>query len=152
MVGHGAVPDDSSSRPSNSNWVSGDQIYLTRVVPSTENMKEASKYQYFCGFNKRKKPIWTKDFSKIKPIFEWNNNAGCVTITYNATLEKYIMCVTDGYPTLRFMDTYFLKSSKTKGPWKIKFPTKKVECIECIVLGVGRASNIGLAEIAFFSE
>ena len=82
-------------------------------------MNDRSKYEYFCGFDKKKKPIWTRNFGRIKPIFEWNNHCGCVTITYNAALKKYIMCITDGWPTLKYMDTYFLESNNVEGPWKM---------------------------------
>ena len=36
------------------------------------------------------------DFAKIKPIAAWRDHMGCVTMTYNAPLKKYLMCVTDG--------------------------------------------------------
>jgi hypothetical protein len=55
----------------------------------------------------------------IKPIFEWNNKAGSVTMTYNAPLNKYLMCITDGWPTVQSMDTYILESSSITGPWKM---------------------------------
>ncbi|MDN5212961.1 hypothetical protein QQ020_12920 [Fulvivirgaceae bacterium BMA12] len=119
LVGHGAMPNDPEPRPANLSWVSGDQIYLTRVKPTVENINDPSKYEYFCGFGKKNTAIWSYDFSKIKPIFEWNNHTGCVTMTYNAALKKYIMCITDGWPTLKFMDTYFLESDHIEGPWKL---------------------------------
>ena len=44
---------------------------------------------------------------------------GCVTITYNAPLKKFMMCVTDGWPTDETMDTYILESDHITGPWKL---------------------------------
>jgi hypothetical protein len=44
---------------------------------------------------------------------------GCVTITYNAPLRKYLMCVTDGWPTVAKMNSYILESGKITGPWKL---------------------------------
>lgn len=119
LVGHGAVPEDPEPRPANASWITGDQIYLGRVVPSIENMNDKSKYEYFCGMDAQQEPVWSRNFDQIKPIFEWNNNCGCVTITYNAALKKYIMCITDGWPTVKFMDTYFLESDRIEGPWKM---------------------------------
>ena len=63
--------------------------------------------------------LWTSDFAKIKPLLEWNNNMGCVTVTYNAPLKKYLMCVTDGGNTYARMDTYILESSRLTGPWRL---------------------------------
>lgn len=44
------------------------------------------------GFGKDQdgKPVWTNDFSKIKPLLEWDNNMGCVTITWNPVFKKTI--------------------------------------------------------------
>jgi len=119
LVGHGAEKSDSNPRLANLSWISGDQIYLIRVIPDPVGINNPSSYEYFCGFDGGNKPIWIRDFSSIKPIFEWNNKCGCVTMTYVASLKKYIMCITDGWPTLKFMDTYFLESDNIEGPWKI---------------------------------
>lgn len=119
LVGHGATIDDPNPRPANNSWISGDQVYLTRVTPSVENINDISKYEFFCGYNQENIAIWSTDINQIKPIFEWNNHCGCVTITYNPILKKYIMSITDGWPTLKFMDTYFLESSNITGPWKM---------------------------------
>lgn len=125
LVAHGSVPDDPDPRPANSSWISGDQIYLIRVTPSIENINDQSKYEFFCGRDNQGKPVWSDDFKSIQPIFEWNNKTGCVTMTYNSKLKKYIMCITDGWPTVKFMDTYFLESDHIEGPWKLITYMKK---------------------------
>jgi hypothetical protein len=119
LVGYGAVENDPKPRYANLSWISGDQIYLTRVRPSIENINDESKYEYFAGYNNDGAPIWSYDFEDIKPLLDWNNNMGCVTITYNAPLKKYIMCVTDGWPTVARMNSYILESDKITGPWKL---------------------------------
>lgn len=119
LVGHGSSTDDPKPRPANNSWISGDQIYLARVTPSPENINDASKYEYFAGYTKRGKPVWSNDFRQIKPIFEWNNHCGCVTMTYMPHLKKYILCITDGWPTIKYMNTYFLESDHVEGPWKM---------------------------------
>ena len=119
LVGHGAMPDDPEPRPANLSWISGDQIYLIRVDPSPETVNDRDSYEFFCGFDDTRQPVWCDNFERIQPIFEWNNHCGCVTITYNAALQKYIMCITDGWPTLKFMDTYFLEADRMEGPWKM---------------------------------
>ena len=119
LVGHGAEYPDEESRFGNLSWISGDQIYLTRVKPSIKNINDASKYEFFGGHDKKGKPIWTKKFELIKPLIDWNNNCGCVTVTYNAALKKYLMCVTDGWPTMAKMSSYILESDNITGPWKL---------------------------------
>jgi hypothetical protein len=119
LVGHGAEVTDEKPRRANLSWISGDQIYMLRVKPSIENMNDASKYEFFGGHDDNGDAIWTNDFESIKPLIDWNNNCGCVTITYNAPLKKYLMCVTDGWPTYGKMNSYILESDDITGPWKL---------------------------------
>lgn len=119
MTCHSASIDDPKPRQGNLSWISGDFIHLIRVKPSPENMNDPSKYEFYAGKGEDGEDIWSKNLEDIKPIFEWNNKAGSVTITYNAPLKKYIMCITDGWPTVQSMDTYLLESDSMTGPWKI---------------------------------
>ena len=50
---------------------------------------------------------------------EWNNNMGVVTMTYDAPLKKYLMCITDGGNTISRFNTYILESTEITGPWKM---------------------------------
>jgi hypothetical protein len=119
MVAHGADINDPKPRFWNSSWITGDQIYLLRVTPSPENMNDASKWEFYAGRDADGQAVWTSDFSKIKPLLEWNNNMGCVTVTYNAALKKYLMCVTDGGNTCSKMHTYLLEADSLTGDWKL---------------------------------
>ena len=119
LVGHGAIENDLEDRKANLSWITGDQIYLCRVTPSPENMNHEEAYEYFAGHNESGNPIWSDDFKLIQPILDWDNNTGCVTITYNAPLKKYIMCVTDGWPTVEKMNTYLMESDNVTGPWNM---------------------------------
>jgi len=119
LVAHGADISDLKPRFWNASWITGDQIYLLRVNPSIENINDMSKYEFFAGYNENGEAVWTNDFEKIKPLLEWNNKMGCVTVTYNAPLKKYLMCVTDGGNTCAKMNTYILESDIITGPWKI---------------------------------
>jgi alpha-L-fucosidase len=65
------------------------------------------------------KPVWTSDFRRIEPLLEWDNNMGCVTITYDAPLKKYLMCVTDGTNTVWKFNTYILEADEVEGPWRL---------------------------------
>jgi hypothetical protein len=129
LVGFGAKSELAATRPKqtpgvkityeNPNWNWGDCIYLLRVTPSPATINDASNYEYYAGKDADGKPVWTHDFSKIKPIVEWPDNMGQVAVTYVPALKKYLMCVTDGKNYGGPFNTYFLESSDLTGPWKI---------------------------------
>jgi hypothetical protein len=118
LVGHGASAPDPNPRVANLSWITGDEIYLARVRPTPETINDMTSYEFYAGNGPDGKPVWTGDFSKVRPIFSWNNHCGCVTMTYDAPLKKYLMCITDGWPTIKSMDTYILESSEITGPWR----------------------------------
>jgi hypothetical protein len=119
LVAHGADINDAKPRFWNASWINGDQVYLLRVTPSIENMNDPAKYEFYAGKDRSGEAIWTDDFKKIKPLLEWNNNMGCVTVTYNKPLDKYLMCVTDGGNTMSKMNTYILEADELTGEWKL---------------------------------
>jgi hypothetical protein len=103
----------------NLSWISADQAYLARVTPSPVTINDIKAYEFFAGNDAGGKPLWTSDFSKIKPLIEWNNHMGCVTATYVPGLRKYLMCVTDGWPTVAKMNSYILEADQLTGPWRM---------------------------------
>jgi len=119
LVAHGANPADPHWRFWNASWITGDEIYLLRVTPTPENINDPSKYEFAAGRDARGNPVWTSDFGKIAPILEWNNAMGCVTVTYDAPLKKFLMFVTDGGNTCARMNTYLLESDALTGPWRL---------------------------------
>jgi hypothetical protein len=112
LVAHGAS-DGANRRFGYNSWITGDEIYLLRVTPTIDNMNDVSKYEFYDGNG------WTHDFSKIKPIAAWRDNMGCVTMTYNAPMKKFLMCVTDGMTTGCRFNTYILESDQITGPFKL---------------------------------
>ncbi|HYA48324.1 MAG TPA: hypothetical protein VEG35_01380, partial [Burkholderiales bacterium] len=90
LVGHGATAPDPNPRVANLSWITGDEIYLARVRPSPETINDLKSYEFFAGSGPDGEPVWSADFSKIKPIFAWNNHCGCVTMTFDAPLRKYL--------------------------------------------------------------
>jgi hypothetical protein len=113
LVGHGAADPDAAGKPANLSWITGDQIYMARVKPAIETMNDAAQYEFFAGSG------WRRGLAKARPVAEWNNNMGCVTVTYNAPLKKYLMCVTDGTNTISQFNTYILESCGITGPWRL---------------------------------
>lgn len=117
---HVPAPEDNSGFANgNLSWVSADQAYLARVTPTPETINDLKAYEFFAGHDAGGNPVWTPDFSRIKPLIEWNNHMGCVTATYVPGLKKYLMCVTDGWPTVARMNSYILEADSLTGPWKM---------------------------------
>ena len=137
-----------STRPEAYNsWAGADQAYLFRVTPSPETINDPKAYEFFAGYDASGGPQWTKDFSQIRPLAEWNNHMGTVGITYISQLKRYFMCVSDGHggkvdgndpygpEAVRVYqervgrgsnvdgngpyDTYILESAHVTGPWKL---------------------------------
>jgi len=106
-------------RVANLSWITGDQVYLCRVRPAPETINDVTKYEFFGGRDAAGKAVWTSDFGRIKPLLEWDNNMGCVTVTYDAPLRKYLMCVTDGTNTVWKFNTYILEADEITGPWRL---------------------------------
>jgi hypothetical protein len=119
LLAQGAVEADPKPRFANLSWITADQVYLLRVTPSPENINDPGKYEFYTGNDAHGNALWTHDFAKTRPLIEWNNNMGCITVTYNAPLKKYLMCVTDGGNTYARMNTYILESSRLTGPWRL---------------------------------
>ncbi len=118
LVAHGAS-DGAGRRFAYNSWITGDEIYLLRVTPSIENMNDASKYEFFAGHTDTGKPVWTRNLKAARPIAAWRDNMGCVTMTYNPPLKKYLMCVTDGGNTVSRYHTYLLESDAITGPFRL---------------------------------
>jgi hypothetical protein len=117
LVAHGASRG-ANRRFAFDSWITGDEIYLLRVTPGIANMNDASHYEFFAGNDAQAEPVWTRDFSRIQPIAAWPDNMGCVTMTYDAPLKKFLLCVTDGGNTVSYFNTYILESDRITGPWR----------------------------------
>jgi len=117
--GFDVQPCDDDFDHANLSWISADQVYLARVKPSPETINDIRAYEFFAGHGADGKPVWTRDFNAIKPLIEWNNHMGCVTATYVPGLKKYLMCITDGWPTVAKMDSYILEADRITGPWRM---------------------------------
>jgi len=114
LTGHGATRAGATC-----SWVSGDQVYLARVTPSPANMNDVTKYEFFAGRDDNGEAIWTRQFARTRPLLDWADRLGCVTVTYNAALKKYLMCVTDGGASgMGTYDTMLLEADLPTGPWR----------------------------------
>ena len=114
LLGHGATRASATCT-----WVSGDQVYLARVKPSPATINDVGSYEFFAGHDTKGEPVWVKEFSKVKPLLEWNDRLGCVTATWNPVLKRFLMCVTNGGETgMGTFDTMIFESEELTGPWR----------------------------------
>ncbi len=119
LVGHGALDDDPAPRIAGNSWIAGDAVYLARVTPSPETINDLASYEFYAGPGQDGRPVWSREFAAIKPLVSWNNRMGCTTITYDAPLSKYLMCVTDGWPGVEDMNSYVLEADEITGPYRL---------------------------------
>lgn len=118
MIAHGTMSQGQTNREAgNISWITGDGIFMCRVTPTVGNINDATKYEFFAGYSGTN-ATWSSSLSAAQPIAWWDNHMGCVTVTYDAPLKKYLMWVTDGRWTCEEMDSYVLESDTVFGPWK----------------------------------
>jgi hypothetical protein len=118
LVAQGAS-DGANRRYAYNSWITADQVYLLRVTPSIDDINDAAKYEFFAGHDSASVAQWTRELAQAKPIAEWRDHMGCVTMTYNAPLKRFFMCVTDGGNTVSRYNTYLLESERITGPWRL---------------------------------
>ena len=119
LVGHGALDDDPTPRVAGNSWIAGDAVYLARVTPGPETINDVRRYEFYAGRGDDGRPVWSRDFSAIRPLLVWDDHMGCATITYDAPLRKYLMCVTDGWPGVEDMSSYILEADEITGPYRL---------------------------------
>ncbi len=119
LVGHGATDADPTPRIAGNSWIAGDAVYLARVTPSPKNINDLGAYEFFAGRGAEGGPVWSRNFADIRPLLAWDDRMGCATITYNAPLRKYLMCVTDGWPGVEDMNSYILEADEITGPYRM---------------------------------
>eukprot|EP00494_Astrolonche_serrata_P033658 UN33927 len=66
----------------------GSQVYLARGVPTVDEINKLSSWEFWNG-----KSYSTGDAKLAKPIIEWANRTGVVTMTYVHALKKFITCI-----------------------------------------------------------
>jgi hypothetical protein len=114
LICHGAIDPDPAPRLGNLSWITGDQIYMARVTPSIATINDASKYEFFAGNG-----TWSPNLSDARPVIDWNNNCGGVTMTWFPPINRFITCIVDGRTTASNMNTYILESPTPTGPFKL---------------------------------
>jgi uncharacterized membrane protein YgcG len=119
LICHGAVDPDPAPRNGNLSWITGDQIYMARVTPSVQNINDPSKYEFFAGHDAGGTATWSSSLASARPVIDWNNNCGGVTMTWFPPLNRYITCIVDGRTTAANMNTYILESPTLTGPFKL---------------------------------
>jgi hypothetical protein len=119
LVAHGSTRTSPPAPYAHNSWITGDEIYLLRVTPSPDTINDLKSYEFFAGHNDQGHPRWTNELTAAQPLLAWNDNLGCVTVTYVAPLKKYLMFVTDGGNTCARMSTMILEADVLTGPWRL---------------------------------
>lgn len=114
LVGHGSRA--GSGRLS---WISGDEITLGRVRPTPTAINDPDAWEWAAGRRADGAERWVPDLGDAVPIASWPGHMGCVTATYLPQRRRYLMCVTDGWPTIKQMTSYVLESESLFGPWRM---------------------------------
>jgi len=136
LVGHGSRTSSATL-----SWISGDEVFLARVLPTPESINDPASWEFYYGKTAEGEDRWGAEASGAYPIASWPAHMGCVTITYLPQRKKYLMSVTGGWPTIKEMDSYLLESDQLTGPWKmvaymeefgkqayfLNFPTKFID-------------------------
>lgn len=126
MVAHGA---DAGATVAQNDWIMGDNIYLLRILmPSgtdaasnTAYLNTAANWQYYSiggTWRNWNRSNLTDVYNNIQPIVDWNGHLGNVALTYNAPLNRYLMCLSRCNSTSSF-DTMILESNSITGPYKV---------------------------------
>lgn len=114
LVGHGGrVP---SARL---NWISGDEVTLGRVRPGIDAINDPAAWEWAAGRDADGGARWVRSLADAVPIAVWPGHMGCTTITWIQQLGRYLMCVTDGWPTIKRMNSYVLEAESLLGPWRM---------------------------------
>lgn len=114
LVGHG-----DGSGPNPASWVSGDAVYLARVRPTPDGINDPASWEFYAGGGLQCSPRWSRSLQDCEPIVSWPGHLGNVSITYLPAHQRFVMCVTDGWPTIKKMDSYILEASTLEGPWRL---------------------------------
>ena len=119
LVSHG-VSQDPMPRFNHSAWNMGDEVFLARVAPTPADINRRDAYEFFAGQDASGAALWSPNFDDLRPLFAWPGRTGCATITYNAPLKTYLMCVGDGWwPGKGPSSTYVLESDSLTGSWRL---------------------------------
>ena len=114
LVGHGA-----RTPYANLSWISGDGAYLCRVTAGPDTMNDPGAYEFFAGRDADGSARWAGSVEAAEPLFEWRDRVGHATMTYVPALRKYVMCCTDGWPTVSTMNSFLLEADDVTGPFRL---------------------------------
>ena len=128
MVAHGA---DAGCKLAHNSWISGDNIYLLRILmPEGRNaqenfryMNDAGNWQYLSRDGSYR--TWNRNdlqevYRHIKPIVDATGYLGNVGLTYNAALGRFIMTLSRVDDADRdFFNTLILESEAIDGKYRV---------------------------------
>ena len=82
-------------KPSRLNVHKPGQIDLLRVPK--DKLMQRDAYDFFTGLNTSRQPMWAKDVTGRRPVFEDPDGVGwCFSVSHNAGLKRYLLCTEHG--------------------------------------------------------
>jgi hypothetical protein len=82
LVGHGASLPGAVQA-----WMLGDEVYMARVSPTTADMSDRAKWEFYAGGVGKDAKWVAGDASQAEPLVAWRNHTGVVTMSYFAPLK-----------------------------------------------------------------
>ena len=80
------------SHDNDSAYEPADRMVMARV-PATR-WANGSAYEFLRGFDKERRPLWSKDIADRQGVFVHRGNCYRSGISYNAALKRYLWCQT----------------------------------------------------------
>lgn len=81
-------------------------------------MNDRTRSESFAGRDAKGEPVRARGIAEARPLVDWNDNCGCVTMTCNAPLRRYLLSITDGGNTISRFNTFVFESSAPTDPWR----------------------------------
>ncbi len=99
-----------------------DRMVLARV-PKTR-IADRAAYEFFAGRDDRGGPLWTRDITARRGVFEYPGGCYRSTISYDAGLRRYLWCQTLPGGDARFRGGFAIYDAPEPwGPWTTVFFT-----------------------------
>lgn len=120
-------------------YEAADRMVLARV--SRDRIDRQDMYEYFVGFEREGKPIWSKDITQRGAVFSHPGNCYRGSVTYDAGLKRYLWCQVLPHSTHpqgpRFQGGFGIYDAPEPwGPWTTAFYTEAWD------VGPGESSSL----------
>ena len=114
-----------AERPeSHESWMQGDSVYLSRTTRAADAPDFASTINTGAAWEFYSPAGWTPSLADAAPLLVWPNRTGVVTLSWHATLSKYILVIgtpTAGCSMVGTFDAYVIATPPSASPYSGAF-------------------------------